>query len=205
LLSPFLLIAIGQLAAFIMGPTVGTWAWVYLFMGYWLSLATLILWGGGKKAIARWLLPSQGGAFWPIVAMTFSLVTTLWIAFPNWRLLFRPDLFFATIVFALINACLEEGYWRGLIMDAAAKWPGWLAILYSGGLSAINHLFVMVIVVAARNPAVWVYQLIVGVLMGIVYRNTKSLRWPITSHAVINILSLPVAMFLNLIVPGPPG
>lgn len=137
--------------------------------------------------------------------MAFSLVTTLWIAIPNWRLLLRPELLFSTIVFALVNPCLEEGYWRGLIIDVAARWPRWLVILYSGGLSAINHLFVMVIVPAARNPAVWAYQLVVGLLMGVVYIKTKSLRWPIVTHAVINLLSLSVAMFLNLFVPGVPG
>ncbi len=63
----------------------------------------------------------------------------------------------------------------------------------------------MVIVSAARNPAVWLYQLVVGLIMGIVYTKTRGLRWPIVSHAVINLLSLTIAMFLNLFVPGPPG
>ncbi len=205
LLSPFALIVVGQLTSRVIGPIVGTWAWAYLFVGYWITLACLIVWGGGRKAVTRWLQHSQGGLLWPIIAMAFSLVTTLWIFFPNWRLLLRPEILFPSIVFTLVNPCLEEGYWRGLIIDAAARWPRWLAILYSAALFAINHLFVMVIASAARNPAVWSYQLVIGLIMGIVYTMTRSLRWPIISHAVINLLSLTIAMFLNLFVPGPPG
>lgn len=205
LLSPFAVIAVGQLAARTIGPPAGRWAWAYLFTGYWISLAGLILWGGGRKAISRWLQPSQGGPLWPIIAMAFSFGTTLWMVIPNWRLLLQPELGLSSIVFVLVNPCLEEGYWRGLIMDLATRWPNRLAILYSGSLSAINHLFVIVVVAAARNPAVWTYQLILGLLMGIVYTKTKSLRWPIASHAVVNLLSLTVAMFFNIYVPGPPG
>jgi uncharacterized protein len=198
-------IAVGQLTARILGPTVGIWAWAYLFLGYWITLAGFILWGGGKKLILRWLQPSQGGPFWPLTAIAFSFGTTLWMVIPNWRLLLQPEILFLSIVFALVNPCLEEGYWRGLVIDAAVSWPKCLAILYSGSLSAINHLFVMVVVPAARNPAVWMYQLILGLLMGIVYTKTKSLRWPIVSHAIVNLLSLTVAMFLNVYVPGSPG
>jgi membrane protease YdiL (CAAX protease family) len=205
LLSPFAIIVLGQLAARILSPMGGILAWSYLFVGYWITLAGFILWGGGREAISRWLQPSQGGPFWPVIAVVFSFATTLWMVIPNWRLLLQPEILFPTIGFALVNPCLDEWYWRGLMIDAAAKWPKWLAILYSGGLSAINHLFVMVIVAAARNPAVWVYQLILGLLMGVVYIRTKSLRWPVVSHSFVNMLSLTVAMFLNVYVPGPPG
>lgn len=176
LLSPFAVIAVGQLAARIISPRGGTWAWAYLFAGYWITLAGFILWGGGREAIFQWLQPSQGGSFWPITTMVFSLVTTLWMVIPNCRLLLRPGILFPTVAFTLINPCLEEGYWRGLIIDAMARWPRWLAILFSGSLSAINHLFVMVVVPAARNPAVWAYQLVLGLLMGIVYTKTNSIN-----------------------------
>ncbi len=203
LLSPFAVIAVGQLAARILGSQGGTWTWAYLFVGYWITLAGFILWGGGTKAISGWLQPSQGGSFWPVIAMAFAFATTLWMFIPNWRLLLRPEILFPTIVFTLVNPWLEEGYWRGLILDAAASWQSWLAILYSGSLSSLNHIFVMVFVAAARNPAVWAYQLVLGLLMGVVYTRTKSLRWPIFSHAIVNMLSLSVAMFLNIYTPGP--
>lgn len=205
LLSPFAVIILGQLAARFLGPAGGAWAWTYLFLGYWITLASFMLIGGGKETVSRWLQSSQGGQFWPAIAVAFSFATTLWMAIPNWRLLLRSEILFSTLVFTLVNPCLEEGYWRGLLIDAAASWPKWLAILYSGSLSAINHLFVMVFVASARNPAVWAYQLILGLLMGIVYIKTRSLRWPIASHAIVNLLSLTVAMFLNVYVPGTPG
>ncbi len=204
LLSPFALIVMGQLIVWLIGSYLGTYAWAYLFGGYWISLAALILICGGKNAILRWLQPSQGGPVWPSVAIAFSLVTTIWMFIPNWHYLIRPEILILTIIFVSVNPCLEEGYWRGLLIDSAKGWPSWIAILYSSLLFAINHLFVMIVVPAGRNPAVWVYQLIVGVLLSFIYTRTKSLRWPIVSHAVINLLSLSVAMFMNVYIPKSP-
>jgi len=98
----------------------------------------------------------------------------------------------------------EEGYWRGLIIDASACWSRWLAILYSSAFSAVNHLWLMIVMVAARNPAVAAYQFVLGLMMGVVYLETRCLRWPIAAHALVNLLSLTVTMFLNLYVSGPP-
>lgn len=205
ILSPIAVIAAGQLAAQIISSWGGLWAWAYLFAGYWLALTGLILVSGGKEAISRWLRPSQGGIAWPIIAMAFSCISTLWMIVPNWRLLLKPEILFPSLVFSMVNPCLEEGYWRGLIMDSAERWPGWLTILYSGGLSAINHQFITVASASARNPAIWAYQLILGLLMGYLYLKTKSLRWPVACHAVVNMFSLTVAIFMNVYVPKPPG
>ncbi len=205
LLSPFAVIALGQLAARAAGPRLGTWAWAFLFAGYWVVLACLLVWGGGRQAISRWLAPSQGSRVWPVLAVAFAVLSTVWMVVPNWQLLLRAQVLLPTLLFVLINPCLEEGYWRGLLIDAAASWPRWLAILYSAGLSAINHLWLMVVVVAARNPAVSAYQFVLGLLMGAVYVETQSLRWPIVAHLLTNLFSLSVAMFLNLYVPGAPG
>jgi hypothetical protein len=103
-------------------------------------LALLIVWGGGRNAITRWLLPSRGSRLWPFLGVAFAVVSTAWMIVPNWQLLLRPQVLLPTLLFVPINPCLEEGCWRGLVVDAAAGWPRWLAILYSGGLSAINHL-----------------------------------------------------------------
>ncbi len=205
LLSPIAIICVSQVAARMVGPLLGEWAWAFLFAGYWTILACLILVGGGIRSLSHWLRPSYGGPVWPIIAITFSLGTTVWMTIPNWRLLLQPEILIPTVIFAIVNPCLEEGYWRGLIIRSATGWPGWVAILYSGTLFAINHLFVNVVVPAGRNPFVWVYQLLVGILLGIVYIKTRSLRWPIISHALINLLSLSVPMFMKVYIPGLPG
>ncbi len=205
LLSPIALICIGQVAARMIGPLLGEWAWAFLFAGYWAILACLILMGGGISSQSHWLQPSQNGPVWPIIAITFSFSTTVWIVIPNWRLLLQLEILIPTVIFAIVNPCLEEGYWRGVIIRSATGWPVWVAILYSATLFAINHLFVNVVVPAGRNPFVWVYQLLVGILLGIVFIRTRSLRWPIISHALINLLSLSVPMFMEVFIPGIPG
>ena len=75
-----------------------------------------------------------------VIAMPFALATTLCMAIPNYRLLLRMEFLLLKIIFAMINACLQEGYWHGLSMDAVESWLGWLATLYAGSLSANNHL-----------------------------------------------------------------
>ncbi len=204
LISPFALIVIGQLVARMADSHLGTLAWAYLVVGYWISLAMIIFIGGGKKAIIRWMHPSQGGPLWPFLAIAFSVISTIWMVIPNWHFFTQVEILIPTLIFGLVNPCLEEGYWRGLLIDSAVGWPSWLAILYSSILFAINHLFIMIVVPAGRNPAVWGYQLIVGLLLGVVFIKTKSLRWPIASHAVINFLSMTIAMFMNVYVPDTP-
>jgi membrane protease YdiL (CAAX protease family) len=112
---------------------------------------------------------------------------------------------FSLIFFVLINPCLEEGCWRGLLLDAASGWTKWLAILYSSVLFMLNHLWMAVLVTGARNPAASAYQFMFGVLMSLVYLKTQRLRWPVAAHFLVNLLTPTVAVFLNLYVPGAPG
>src|SRR5690606_19379190 len=47
--------------------------------------------------------------------------------------------FVAWLLFAMINPWLEEGYWRGLMLDATRHWPRWASNLYSTSLFTLNH------------------------------------------------------------------
>lgn len=125
LVSPIAVVGLGQLVVRVAGLKLGLWAWGFLFLGYWATLGALLAWGEGKKAVAHWLQPSQGSRLRSLLAVTFALLSTLWMFMPNWQLLLRPQVLLLNIPFVLINSCLEEGYWGGLIIDAAACWPRW--------------------------------------------------------------------------------
>jgi len=125
--------------------------------------------------------------------------------FPDtWRLFLPVQVWLPTLLFVVINPCAEEGYWRGLLLDAVENKNKWLGVLYSSTLFMINHMWISVMVIGARNSIASVFQFVFGVLMSITYLKTQSLRWPLVAHFLVNLLTPTVAVFLNLYIPGTP-
>ena len=205
LLSPFTVILLGQLAARTLGPALGVGSWLPLSIGYWVMLILIIIWNGDKNAINRWLQPSQGSWFWPILAISIAVIPTLPMQFPNtWRFLLQTRIWLSTLIFVVINPLAEEGYWRGLLLDAMANTNKWLAVLYASILFMINHMWISVMVIGARNPMASIFQFVFGVLMSITYLKTQNLRWPLFAHFLANLFTPTIAVFLNLYVPAFP-
>jgi membrane protease YdiL (CAAX protease family) len=101
-----------------------------------------------------------------------------------------------------INAWIEEGYWRGLVMDAAfgAGWPAWLAGVYSAICFGASHplLFGWQEGDALNGIAGFSGTLIAGLIWGLVYRQTRSLRLPILGHFLQQMLAPPYNIFSQL-------
>ena len=206
LLSPLAVILLGQLAARTVGPVMGVWSWVPLTLGYWTAIMLLIGWGGGRQAILRWLRPSQGSWLWPLLGIIIAVVPTVPMLFPNaWWYFLQVQIWLPSLFFVIINPCAEEGYWRGLLLDAVGNKNKWLAVLYASILFSINHLWISVMVIGARNPMASIYQFVFAVIMSITYLKTRSLRWPLAAHFLANLLTPTVAAFLNLYIPGVPS
>jgi membrane protease YdiL (CAAX protease family) len=201
LLSPIAVIAAGQVVARLVDVSVGRWGWAPAVVGYWIALGILIMRAGGRQAVARWARPSRGSALWPVLAVACGVGPTLPMLPGSWHLLLQMRVWAPTIVFVCINPLVEEGYWRGLLMDAAASWSPFAAIAYTSVLFTLNHLWFAHLVVAARNPLVPAFQFVLSVVMALVYVKTRSLRWPVAAHFLANLLSPTVAMILNLYVP----
>jgi len=201
LLSPFAIIALGHLTARLAGIALGVWAWIPLTLVLWSAFASLIAWGGGRDAIGRWLRRPHGAWGWSALAMVVGLLP-LPIFLLNYQLLTPAWIWLPWLVFASINPWLEEGYWRGLLLDATAEWPGWFGILSASVLFAANHpLTFGVHSIANRHPAVLISTFLMGLVWAIVYRKTLSLRWTIFSHVLVDLFNLSVVVFLNLWVP----
>lgn len=205
LFSPFVVILLGQFAARTLGPALGVWSWLPLTTGYWTILTLLIAWGGSREAIKRWLQPTRGNWLWPLLAICVAVLPTLLMQFPDtWRLFAQTKIWLPTLLFVVINPCAEEGYWRGLLLDTMKNRNKWFAILYSSTLFMINHMWISVMVIGARNPMASIFQFVFGVLMALAYLKTNSLRWPLIAHFLANLLTPTVAVFLNLYVPAGP-
>jgi membrane protease YdiL (CAAX protease family) len=205
-LSPLAVILLGQVAARMLGPLIGVWSWVPLTTGYWIGILLLVAWGGGKEATSRWLQRSGGAWYWPLLAVSIGVIPTLPMLFPDtWRIFLRTEVWLPTIFFVILNPFAEEAYWRGLLLDAMSDRPRWLRILYSSILFMVNHMWMSVMAIGARNPVASAFQFIFGVIMSVAYLKTQSLRWPLAGHFLANLLTPTVAVFLNLYIPGAPG
>jgi membrane protease YdiL (CAAX protease family) len=201
LLSPLAVIAIGHVTARLAGSVLGVWAWIPLTLSLWAMFALLIGWGGGREAIQQWSRPPQGAWGWSVLAIVVGLIP-LPLFLLNWELFDSAWLGLAWLIFALVNAPLEEGYWRGLLVDKATGWPGWLIVLYSSFFFAINHpLTFGVFSIANRHPITTISTFIMGVVWAIVYRKTGSLRWAVIAHLLVDLFNLSILAFLNVYVP----
>jgi membrane protease YdiL (CAAX protease family) len=201
LLSPFAVIAIAHATARLTGSVLGVWAWIPLTLILWGMFALLIAWGGGRETIRQWSRIPQGAWGWSVLAIVVGLIP-LPLFLLNWRLFDSVWLVLAWLIFALINAPLEEGYWRGLLLDKATGWPGWLSVLYSSFFFAINHpLTFGVFSIANRHPITAISTFIMGLAWAIAYRKTGSLRWTVIAHILVDLFNLSILAFLNLYIP----
>ncbi|WP_044641146.1 CPBP family intramembrane glutamic endopeptidase [Risungbinella massiliensis] len=106
------------------------------------------------------------------------------------------------LLFVLINPWFEEGYWRGVMLNAFPNHPKWVSVLYSSFFYAISHpLMWGVFSIANQHWQVLSFTFILGIVWSIAYLRSKSLRWIIFAHFLTDIGNLAVFTFLNLYIP----
>jgi hypothetical protein len=201
LLSPIAVILVGTTVIRLAQGSLGVWAWLPWILVYWGFLFALIIFGGGTSAIKRWMAPPTGSWLWSALALLLGLpALTLFVTSSH---LLKPiQVWVPWLVVALINPFLEEWYWRGLLLDTAKPWPSWLAIGATSILFSLNHLLgIGVTSLGGRHPMLLINTFVLGVIFGVIYKKTNSLRWLIVSHAVTDLLGLSVPVFLNLWIP----
>lgn len=199
--SPLAVILLGHVAARVAVTFLNEWAWVPLVLIYWGALGALIFWGREPGSFHRWIGPARGGRPWTILAIVIGLVP-LPILLLNFHLLATPTLFVLWLLFALINPWFEEGYWRGLLLDATQTWPKWASILYSTILFTVSHpLLAGVFSVANRDWMAIMAILLMGSVWAVAYHRTGTLRWVVLAHILVDLGNLAVPVFLNLYIP----
>lgn len=201
LLSPILIIALGRVTAFFAKSAFNLWAWIPLTFVSWGLFALFMYWGGGKESVRRWLHASHASWKWSALAIVVGLIP-LPILLLNWHLFDSPWLIAAWLIFALINPFLEEGYWRGVLLDHTTQWNSVLSILYSSFFFAVNHPLTWgVFSIANNNMATAISTFIMGLAWALVYRKTGSLRWVIISHFLVDLFNLSILTFMNVYIP----
>ena len=152
----------------------------------------------GRDHIGYWLQKPKGHWIWLSIAGLVSL-STLPLFLQHYDVMRNLTVLIPSIIFFLINPWLEEFYWRGLLIDVTNKWPAWVSIGYSSILFTLWHTAFAWYSTGVRSLSFYLPVLILGLVMGMIYKNTKSL-WPaILSQMLINALNLSIPVLMNII------
>jgi len=123
----------------------------------------------------------------------------------NFRSLNQPWVISSWLALAIIDPWLEEGHWRGLLMDAASRWPGWIAIAYTTVWFGLSHPLLLAAggqrqgtfgSTGLLRHSFHGHDLIRGLL------ENPQLAVAIFSHRVVDLLSVSVLVSLNRAVLG---
>lgn len=156
-----------------------------------------------KKTFTEWFQKPLNNPKWFAIALAIGIFPSLGILLPNYSLLFEyTTLTLFLVLFALINPWFEEGYWRGLLLDAGSYFPRWLIVLYSTILFVFSHpLMWGVFSIANRSVQMYVALFVMGIVWSLIRYKTNSLRWSVYSHMLVDVGNLSIFVFLNLYIP----
>ncbi len=195
--SPFLIIAANFGAAFAFGPIIGKWSFIPMILIGWTLWLFFIIKFGRIDSIKKWLKKPTGSIGWSLLGIVIGLIPLPLFIFHS-ETLSRWHIWLPWILLALVNPWIEEFYWRGLLLDFTENWSKWTSVLYGSLLFAINHAAFGINSELNSGFEIIISTLIMGVVWAIVYNKTKSLRWVIFAHFLVDFLGLSAAAFLDL-------
>ncbi len=136
--SPFGVITLGQILGGGRASALGSSDWLPFIVCCGLTLGVLVAIAGGSESLKKWLRPPEGAAHCLLLALAVSVLLTLPMLIPNWRLLLTAGVLMWTAFFVLINPAIEGLYWRGAPLDATSLRPRGAQGSYSTALFAFT-------------------------------------------------------------------
>lgn len=192
-----LLIAIGFIVAVIFNQLIGEWAFIPLALVYWAAIFIIVK--PTKKQLSSLFSAPRTSTKYVLLAMVpalFGIVSFAW----GIQYIRGLGLILLWILFALINPIAEELFWRGYLLDNLT-WKPSAKILFSTALFLASHMMWGVFSVTIRSYIMILPLIVMGLVWGYVYHKTKSLKWCILAHGLVDILNLSVWVFLNIYIP----
>lgn len=208
LMSPIIVLILGNLAARFFSHTLGKWAWLGYFPVYWFMLFLFMFFAGNKESQRLWFRKSQGSHWWAILAIGIGIISFPMLLIPNIHVMHSVILVIAWFSFALINAPLEEAFWRGYLLDEPAFLLRIYGVIYSSILFTAIHplnlgVFSKIQSFDPDRPMALVPFLVILLLLSLVYSllyiKTKSLRLSILSHFLTDLGNLSIFLFMNMV------
>lgn len=197
IVSPFLIVLANFGTAYLFGSIIGKWAFIPMVLVGWIIWLFFILKFGGIDSIKKWIKKPIGAIGWSLLAIVIGLITLPFFIFHS-ETLSSWQIWLPWILLALINPWIEEFYWRGLLLDYTENWSNWTSVLYSSILFSVNHVAFGINSELSSGFEVVISTLIMGVVWSFVYKKTKSLRWTIFAHFLVDFFGLSAAAFLDL-------
>ena len=203
LISPLLIITFIHIIVTFSNSFFPKYSWVITALLYWGLLGMMISKFVSISIIMDWLKKPKFRKKWLIIGILVGIFPIAGILIPNYTLIIEyPTIAVFVLLFALINPWLEQGYWRGLLLDAGKDFPTWVIILYSSLLFSLSHFFLWgIFSIGNRSLQLLIVLFIMSIVWSIIRFKTNSLRWPLYSHFLVDLGNLSVFVFLNLYVP----
>ena len=197
LLSPWIIIAINFITAYVAGDLIGKWAFVPIILIEWCLFMAVVLWAGGAQTIKKWLQPPRKKRLYLILALLSGCIP-LPIFLMHYELLQPLQIWLPWLILALVNPWIEEFYWRGILLECTTHWRFWQAALFSSFLFALNHLVFGVNSELNQGLTVFASTFVMGLIWAFIFKKTGSLRWVILAHFLVDVFNLSVPSFLDL-------
>jgi membrane protease YdiL (CAAX protease family) len=197
LASPFLIIAINFMIAFLFGIIIGKWAFIPIMLTEWSLFLYFIFRYTEKKTRKKWLKKPNASFGWNILALFIGLLP-LPLFLMHYETLKIWQVWLPWILLALINPWIEEFYWRGLLLEYTKNWSNWTAIFYTSFVFALNHAVFGVNSELNSGFTIIISTFIMGIIWGFVFKKTNSLIWIIIAHFLVDFFNLSASSFLDL-------
>lgn len=108
-------------------------------------------------------------------------------------------------MFALVNPCFEDAFWRGLLAHMPLSARG--RMLVSATLFSFSH-YVLWGAYWLASPPILISTCVTTFIMGVCwmwfYQRDGRLIYPILSHLLVDVLNLSVAIFMGIPLPTVP-
>ena len=197
--SPFLIIAIGFLVALIFNSVIGAWAFIPVAMVYWGSIA--IITKLDIRNLKELFVKSGNTPVLNVIAYIPCLFCIVAFVWGIRCITLEPLLVILSIVFVVVNPIMEEVYWRKYLLDNLSL-SSPLKIIFTTTFFSLSHPLMWGVFSVTIRSYVMVLPLItMGIIWGIVYSRTGSLRHCIIAHGIVDLLNLSIWVFLNLYIP----
>jgi len=203
LVSPIFIIGVVHFIASYSYRYFPEYCWIITAIAYWGLTGSMKFLFVYNHRLKEWFQKPIHNRRWIIIALVIGVFPSLGILLPNIALLADyPTLTIFLLLFALINPWFEEGYWRGLLLDAGRDLPIWMNIGYSTLFFVLSHpLMWGVFSIANRSYQMYISLMIMGIIWSLIRYKTNSLRWSVYSHILVDVGNLSVFVFLNLYIP----
>lgn len=199
--SPFLIIAISFGIAFLFGNSIGKWAFIPIILIQWCLFLLFTFKYTEKETRKKWFQKSKSAFGWNILALCIGILP-LPIFIMHYQTLGQWQVWLPWILLALINPWIEECYWRGLLLEHTKNWSNWTAIIFTSLVFALSHAVFGVNSELNSGFTVLISTLIMGIIWGLVFKKTNSLRWIIFAHFLVDFFNLSASSFLDLYAKG---